>query len=309
MNFGWTIDHQTAFDLLDTYRAAGGAFLQSIHVSGDLTLLPDTFKAPEAWIGDWMRTRSIPRDELVLSSRVTLLDDKHTSRKPLLPALKHCCETLLKRMRIAYLDLLILEWNPRLLPADEAALAFSAIKRTGLVRHLSIANAPNWRVMESLAFSSSNPGIEGLQTGFSVQSHPNFRTDTLTLSNSYDLGLTVTSTLGGGHMRLRNPSYDNTRYHYAGHHDHLLRLLSTVTAQRKGSIEQVALAWVLSHKAVSSVVTSVNTPDQLTELITAASWHLSSVSPLQPVSFHDSDAVHFSRAPRLMRFPNPKITR
>ena len=29
MNFGWTVDRETAFVLLDTYRAAGGCFLQA----------------------------------------------------------------------------------------------------------------------------------------------------------------------------------------------------------------------------------------------------------------------------------------
>lgn len=308
MNFGWTIDRATAFALLDTYYAAGGSFLQSVHVCGDVALLPDTFRAPEAWIGEWMHARSIPRDTLIISSRVTLLDGSSSKSSSLSADLKRCCESLLRRMGLASLDLLIIEWNNRLLPADEAALALASIKQSGLVRHVAFANPPNWRVMESLAFSSPDHSIGGLQTSFSIQSRRDISAETLSLCNSYDLGLTVTSTLGGGHMRLRTHLSDDSSLPHTAQHDYLLRLLSTVAAQRSGSVEQIALAWVLSHKLVSSVVTSVNTLEQLSQLIDAASWNPPSASALQPLSFKDSDAAFFSRSPRLSRLPTPKIT-
>lgn len=305
MNFGWTIDRQTAFTLLDTYRAAGGTFLQSVHVCGDVALLPDSFKAPEVWIGEWMRERAIPREELVLSTRVTLLDNNPNKNEPLSTELMRCCETLLERMGISSLDLLVVEWNRRFLPASDAARAFDTVKKSGLVRHLSIANAPNWRIMESIANSDPDSGIDGIQSSLSIHTRRDTGAETLDLCDSYSLGLTVTSALGGGQVRVRSAGSEPSN---TEGNAHLLRLLSAVAAKRKGTIQQVALAWTLSHQAVSSVITSVSSSEQLKELIDATSWDLSSVGALQTLTFKNSDSKVFSRAPRLTRFPNSKIT-
>src|SRR5699024_6052674 len=96
MNFGWKIDRENAFALLDRYHAAGGSFFQAIHVSADLPLLPITFRAPEEWVGEWFRERSIPREELTLSSRLSL-HEKGKQRESLGEKLRSACESSLER--------------------------------------------------------------------------------------------------------------------------------------------------------------------------------------------------------------------
>ena len=276
MNFGWTIDRETAFTLLDTYRSAGGAFFQAVHICPGLSFLPGTFKAPEEWIGEWLRTRSVPRKEIVLSTRLTLFGPKRPERRSLADAIRRCCETSLRRLGAPYLDLLVCEWSKDLLPIDEALRVFDTLIEAGLVRHVGIANIPLWRMMEAIARSAvrNRRRFEALQTEYSVLSRPAAREETQDFCDSHNLGLLVTSALGSGPVHLRRKHDDSVYSAGEDTRKRVLRKLSAILTKYEASLELAALAWVLSHRHVSSVVISANSSKQLAELVHVASWDL-----------------------------------
>ena len=272
MNFGWTIDRENAFALLDQYHASGGSFFQAVHVSADLPLLPTTFRAPEEWVGKWFRSRSISREELVLSSRLSLHGPGRSEQKPLGDQLRESCESSLKRFGVEYLDLLICEWSQSFLPAENALEAFGDLIESGRVRQIAIANVPLWRVMEALVHEKSGQPrrFEGVQMEYSLLSWPEAREEAHELCESYGLGLLVTSALGGAATGRRQNSQKRLTPAAVGHGRTLERVRRE--APKGALVEQLALAWVLSQPQVTSVVISVNTPGQLQELVEAASW-------------------------------------
>jgi len=274
MNFGWTIDRATAFALLDAYRSAGGAFLQSVHVSPALPFLPEAFRAPESWMGAWMRDRRIPRDELVLATRLASLDLKAATPESFAQSLRRCCEASLQRLGTHYLDLLIIEWTPDLLPAGAATTAFAMLKDAGLVRHVAFANAPLWRLMEQLTLpvSPNRRMVDGLQTRLSVLSPQAEYDEVLDLCQSNHLGLIVTSALGDAPMNLRIPAGDAAHDPALERREAIRRFLGAGVVQRETTVEQAALAWVLSHPQVSSVITGAASLRQLEESIRATHW-------------------------------------
>jgi len=271
MNFGWTIDRETAFGLLDTYRNAGGSFLQAVHVGSEHSFLPETFRAPEEWIGDWLRARTIPRSQIVLSTRLTLRGPTRPAPVPLGKAIRNGCETTLRRLGVSFLDLMVCEWTNEFIPVDEALRTFDMLIEAGLVRHVAVANVPLWRVMESEGRASvrNRPRFEALQTVFSILSCPVVREEVREFCDSYRLGLLVTSALGGSPMSRRFQWEE--RGWTRGEQERLLKNQLGLVVPPGVSFEQAALAWVLSHPHVTSVVISASTSDQIVELANAAS--------------------------------------
>lgn len=72
MNFGWRTDEPTSLSILDAFHAAGGNFIQSLGVVAGPQTSPISPSFSESVVGDWWRSRSIPRRDLVLATRINL---------------------------------------------------------------------------------------------------------------------------------------------------------------------------------------------------------------------------------------------
>ena len=72
MNFGWRTDEETSFVILDGFRAGGGNFIQAMGQcpAPAITAASTTFS--EEVVGRWWQSRKIPRNELVLATRLGL---------------------------------------------------------------------------------------------------------------------------------------------------------------------------------------------------------------------------------------------
>ncbi|NLD88637.1 MAG: aldo/keto reductase [Clostridiales bacterium] len=60
-HLGWREDDETSSRLLDIYYDRGGRFLNTAHEYGQ--------GKSEAFIGRWMHSRNIPRDEMIITSK------------------------------------------------------------------------------------------------------------------------------------------------------------------------------------------------------------------------------------------------
>jgi aryl-alcohol dehydrogenase-like predicted oxidoreductase len=259
MNFGWTIDRPTALQVLDAYREAGGSFIQAVSVCPGYAALTESMTAPEEWIGYWMRARKIPRQEVVLASRITL-NPARTSISSLTNAIRHCCEDSLRRLGSGYLDLLLLDWTKPPLPTDPVLQAFDMLIAAGFVRQVAAANFPVWRVMEAIARANARnrSRYESLQVDLSVHTPPAVTEDLFDLCNEYRLGLLATTGRfhvdAGAQYTERAPARES----------------STPFAEDLSPAAR-AVAWSLSHPQVSSVVICAGSLREIQDLCQAAS--------------------------------------
>lgn len=270
MNFGWTIGRETAFALLDTYWGSGGSFFQAVHAFRHSPFMPDTFDAPEEWLGEWIKSRAISRNELVLGTRLVPPVSLESYASTLKDMLLRQCEHSLRKMKVTYLDLLVCEWSKELLPTENLVSALESLMRAGYVRRIAFANLPLWRAMEIISLCREREIIRlgAIQTGYSRATPGEMRAEVDAFCETTRTGLLATSALGGlqsavrkdqggiGISRLRNidvPAWIPSEFDADGMSD----------VQRE-------LSWVLASPQVSSVVISAHTVSQLEELIRAA---------------------------------------
>ncbi|MEF8886586.1 MAG: aldo/keto reductase [Haloarculaceae archaeon] len=276
------VDRETAADLLDTYAAAGGRFIDTADVYGD--------GESERWIGKWLRGRD--RDEFVVASKVYFptgddpnaggLNRKHIRRQ---------VQYSLERLRTDYLDILYIHRWDEETPARELMRSLNALVEEGKVHHLGASTlAPNaWRIARANGIAYR----EGLEQ-FSV-TQPRYNVVNREIEGEYldfcrERGLDVASWsplaqgfLTGKYERDGDLPEDATASDTTGWEDRYLTaenfdaldVLRTVAEEVGATPAQVAIAWQLEHPLVTAPIVGARTVEQLEENLRAATVDLS----------------------------------
>lgn len=276
------VGRETAVDLLDTYAAAGGRFIDTADVYGD--------GESERWIGKWLR--DYDRDEFVVASKVYFptgddpnaggLNRKHVRRQ---------VQYSLERLRTDYLDILYIHRWDEETPARELMRSLNALVEEGKVHHLGASTlAPNaWRVARANGIAYR----EGLEQ-FSV-TQPRYNVVNREIEGEYldfcrERGLDVASWsplaqgfLTGKYDRDGGVPGDATASDTEGWEDRYLTgenfdaldVVRTVAEEVGATPAQVAIAWQLEHPQVTAPIVGARTVEQLEENLRAATVDLS----------------------------------
>src|SRR5260370_494330 len=133
--FGWTIDEETSFAVLDAYFAEGGNFIDTAdvysswvagHVGGE----------SEAIIGRWMSARR-NRDRVVIATKIgsrmgTAANAQGLSRAYIMEEVG----ASLKRLQTDYIDLYLVQRAAKETPLEETRSALNDLVRQGQARYL-----------------------------------------------------------------------------------------------------------------------------------------------------------------------------
>ena len=154
MQFGWTTDERNSLEVMDTYMAAGGNFIDTadIYTMWGPRGLAAAGEAEEI-IGRWMTARG-NRDQIVLATKVRGQmwegsDGEGLSRARVI----RCCEDSLRRLQTDRLDLYQCHWVDLDTPIEETLSALDDLVRAGKVHYIGASNYPAWRLMEALGQS------------------------------------------------------------------------------------------------------------------------------------------------------------
>ncbi|MBN9738382.1 aldo/keto reductase [Pseudonocardia sp. P1] len=194
-------------------------------------------------------------------------------------------EASLRRLRTDHIDIYTVhEWDGQV-RLEETLRALDDLVRDGKVRYLAVSNYSGWQVMKALVLSDAHgwERFAGNQIYYSLESR-DAEYELLPLSVDRGLGVMVWSPLVRG---LLTGKYRRDKGPGQGRHltewneneppvRNVDTLYSTIevlvdVAQRRGvSPAQVALAWLLTRPAVSSLVIGARTDEQLATNLAAA---------------------------------------
>ncbi len=185
------------------------------------------------------------------------------------------CERSLKRLRTDHIDIYYIhEWDG-LTPVEEKMAALDTLVQQGKVRYTGCSNYSGWHVMKSLAAAGSSPARFVTQQIHYTLEAREAEYELLPISVDQGLGVLVWSPLAAGLLtgkhRRSGDAPEGSRQ-AAGWNEPPIRdtdrlwaivdVLADIAAALGVEPAQIALAWLLTRPAVSSLVVGGRNADQ-----------------------------------------------
>jgi aryl-alcohol dehydrogenase-like predicted oxidoreductase len=279
--FGWTIDKDASFRMLDAcvekgLNAIDTADVYSRWVPGHAGGESETI------IGEWLKARGRRRDVLILTKcGMEMPDGKGLSAAWIARAV----DDSLKRLGTDVIDLYQAHRDDESTPLEETLGAYAKLIKAGKVRAIGASNYSAARLSEALAVSAKHglPRYESIQPLYNLMERA-IEADLLPLCAKEGVGVIPYSSLASGFLSgkyrgeadlsksVRGPRSAAKYLTPKGHA--VLAALDKVAAARGVSQAQVALAWMNAKPGMTAPIASATSAAQFADLVAAAGLSL-----------------------------------
>jgi aryl-alcohol dehydrogenase-like predicted oxidoreductase len=276
MQFGWSLDEADTHRILSASLDAGINFfdtadIYSRWVDGNPGGVSETF------IGSWMKQNNIPRDQIVLATKVRGQmgkgpNDQGLSRVHIINAV----EASLRRLQTDHIDLYQSHWTDDDTPIEETLRAFDDLTKQGKVRYVGASNYAAWELVQALWTSDKNSLVryDSLQPHYNLIHRDEFERELHAVCKAYEIAVIPYSPLAGGFLtgkyRRNSPLPESKRAEgrKSAMTDKNLALIDemeVIALCHSATISQVALAWMLADPVITSPIIGATSIEQLNE--------------------------------------------
>ena len=278
---GWTMDQQRSYDVLDTFVAGGGNFIDSAdvysrwapgHVGGE----------SERILGDWMQARN-NRNSLIIATKVGMRMDDGPNGEGLsrYRIIKHV-EDSLKRLKTDYIDLYQSHADDLNTPLDETLRAYDDLISSGKVRYIGASNFAAWRLTKALWVSDRHnlARYECVQPRYNLVMRADYERELEPMCISEGVGVITYSSLASGFFSGKyragqalptSPRAGGVQANYMNERGFkILAAVDAVAKELNTTSGQVALAWIMARPGITAAIASGTTVDQVKDLTASA---------------------------------------
>lgn len=284
---GWRgTDEATASRMIHHFLDAGGNHIDTANVYAG--------GRSEEILGRAIHDR---RDQVVLATKVRFPMGKGPNAEGLSRYhILQSAEASLLRLQTDVIDLLYMHsWDP-LTPLEESLRTFDDLVSAGKVRYIGVSNFKAWQLMKALSTSDAYGWVRfvAAQYQYSLVVR-DIEREFIDMCQTEGVGVTPWGALGGGFLSGKyNPDKkptnpDEGRLATARNdweeawmrrsneqNWQTLSVMNEIVAAHSGATHsQVALAWLLSRPAVSSVILGARTMEQLEDNLAAVTLSIS----------------------------------
>ena len=238
--------------------------------------------------GRALKNLKVPRENVVIAAKVLgetatkSVNSRGLSRFHIMEAVK----ASLQRLQLEHIDLYQIHGFDPATPIEEALRALDNLVQQGLVRYLGVSNWAAWQVMKALGISErlGLARFESLQAYYTIAGR-DLERELVPLLLSEGVGLLVWSPLAGGLLSgkygrdvkteagSRRIVFDFPPVNLERAYD-CIDAMRNIAQSRSVSVAQIALAWLLHQKVVTSVIIGARRVEQLDDNIGATSLKL-----------------------------------
>ena len=275
--FGWTVDQDTSFKLLDAFVAAGFNSVDTAdvysrwvpgHAGGE----------SETILGEWMK-RCGNRSKIVVATKVGM--DMGDGKKGLSKSyILRSAEDSLRRLQTDYIDLYQSHTDDPDTPLEETLGAYAQLIKQGKVKAIGASNHKADRLASALETSKKFglPAYQTLQPNYSLIERAEYENNLEPLCQKEGLGVINYFPLAGGFLsgkyrsesdavgkaRARNVTkYLNERGFK------ILGALDQVAKKYNATPAKVSLAWLLARPSITAPIVSATNLDQLKDVVSS----------------------------------------
>jgi aryl-alcohol dehydrogenase-like predicted oxidoreductase len=279
--FGWTLDEERSFEVLDAYFQAGGNFIDTADSYGRRG--PGGAGESERIIGRWIAARK-NRERLVIATKVGMSAD--------LPGLspetiRRGIDGSLERLGIDSVDLYYAHKDDSATPLEQTLGAFEELVKEGKIRHPGASNYSAARLQEALeiADASGFAPFVAMQPHYNLLERHEYEGALAAVCEQHGLACIPYFGLARGFLtgkyRKDGPDVDSPRA--AGVRESyfnergfaVLEALDRLAAEHTTSVAAVALAWLSAQPTVLAPIASATSLEQLAELLPSVQLELS----------------------------------
>jgi aryl-alcohol dehydrogenase-like predicted oxidoreductase len=276
MQFGWSLNEVDSHRLLSATFEAGINFFDTADIYSRW-VDGNPGGVSETYIGNWLKQAKIPRDQVVLATKVRGTmgkgpNDQGLSRVHIVNAV----EASLRRLQTGYIDLYQAHWSDEETPIEETLRAFDDLVRQGKVRYVGASNYSAWELMQALWTSDKYnlTRYDALQPHYNLIYRDEFERELRAVCMTYELAVIPYSPLAGGFLtgkyRKNEPLPNSKRAEgrkrsMSDKNFALIDEMEVIALRHKATISQVALAWLLADPVITSPIIGATSVEQLKE--------------------------------------------
>ena len=261
-------------ELMKTAIDAGINFIDTANVYSE--------GVSEELTGQSIKNLGLKRDDLIVATKVrgkmgSGPNEIGLSRKHILSQV----ELSLKRLGTDYIDLYQIHGYDALTPIEETIDVLDDLVKSGKVRYIGCSNLSAWQLMKGLSYSHYNQRAKfvSLQAYYTIAGR-DLERELGPLLLDQKTGLMVWSPLAGGFLSgkftrsgdkqegARRVAFDFPPVNKEKAYD-IIDVLQPMAKEKNASVAQLALAWLLHQKVVTTVIIGAKNPDQLNDNLKA----------------------------------------
>lgn len=287
MTFGGTEGMWTkigALDQADSERLIG----RSIDAGVNFIDTADVYANghSEEIVGQSLRNLGVPRENVVVATKGygtmgTGQNSRGNSRSHILDAIK----ASLRRLQLDHVDLYQIHGFDPATPIEETVRALDTIVRHGHARYVGVSNWAAWQITKALGIADHRglARFESLQAYYSLAGR-DLEREIVPMLRSETVGLMVWSPLAAGLLSGKysrdEKAADGRRAEFDFPPVDRARAFDCIDAMRpmaearNVSVAQIALAWLLHQRVVSSVIIGAKQLGQLDDNLAASEVEL-----------------------------------
>lgn len=240
----------------------------------------------EGILGQSLKNLGIARDEVIIATKVHgQMGEGPNARGASRAHILDQAKASLARMQLNHIDLYQIHGFDPATPIVETLEALDTLVRQGHVRYLGLSNWAAWQVVKAVGIAEARQlaPIVSLQAYYTLAGR-DLEREVVPMLLSEDIGLMVWSPLAGGFLSGKFdregktaegrrvafdfPPIDKDRAYDA------VDAMRAIASDKRCTVPQVAIAWLLHQKVVTSVLIGAKRVDQLTDNIGATNVSL-----------------------------------
>ena len=281
--FGWTLDQEKSFSLLDALVERGLWFIDTADVYSRWAP-GNKGGESETIIGNWLK-KSGKRDRIVLATKVGMeLSPEKSGLKP--QYIRQAVEDSLRRLQTDYIDLYQAHRDDEDTPLAETLAAFDSLIKEGKVRAIGASNYSAPRLQEALKISEEQglAHYATLQPEYNLYDREGYESALEAVATQHGLGVINYYSLASGFLsgKYRSAADASKSARGQGVVDKylnprglkILASLDEISQTHNVTPTQVALAWQIARPSITAPIVSATSLAQLDDLIGATQLRL-----------------------------------
>ena len=275
--FGWTIDEQQSFEILDAFTGHGFNCIDTANVYS-IWKPGNHGGESETIIGNWFN-RSGKRDKVVLITKVGMPmppDGKGLRKNNILKQV----ENSLRRLHTDYIDLYFSHKVDKVTPIEETLEAYALLIDQGKVRAIGASNYRGPALTAAMESADKNklPAYTVLQPEYNLYDRQNYEEDLAPVAARYKLGVIPYASLASGFLTGKYKKLEDSKgvnregrlgEYFTSRGEKILNALGEVSQDLGVTQASLALAWLLAQPTITAPIASATKTSQLESMYVA----------------------------------------